>query len=73
MLGSLQTERKFEMFNTAPLKEIESLLRESNCIISHVNCRFQVKKKQFFQNFATIMLFGVIGVFISFTVITIGE
>ncbi|MCO5550538.1 hypothetical protein L7F22_004025 [Adiantum nelumboides] len=34
------------------------------------NAGFQVKKKQFFQNFAAIMLFGVIGVFISFTIIT---
>ncbi|KDP39222.1 hypothetical protein JCGZ_00979 [Jatropha curcas] len=29
------------------------------------NAGFQVKKKQFFQNFITIMLFGVVGVFIS--------
>ncbi|PRQ33310.1 putative cation/H+ exchanger, cation/H+ exchanger, CPA1 family, na+/H+ exchanger NHX -type [Rosa chinensis] len=35
--------------------------------------RFQVKKKQFFQNFLTIMLFGVIGVFISTLVITAGN
>lgn len=34
--------------------------------------RFQVKKKQFFQNFLTIMLFGVVGVFISTFVITAG-
>ncbi|KAI5075539.1 hypothetical protein GOP47_0009615 [Adiantum capillus-veneris] len=33
------------------------------------NAGFQVKKKQFFQNFVAIMLFGVIGVFISFTII----
>ncbi|XP_024158976.1 sodium/hydrogen exchanger 4 [Rosa chinensis] len=36
------------------------------------NAGFQVKKKQFFQNFLTIMLFGVIGVFISTLVITAG-
>eukprot|EP00250_Pteridium_aquilinum_P002547 c12767_g2_i1 orf=1-912(-) len=35
------------------------------------NAGFQVKKKQFFQNFFAIMLFGVIGVFISFAIITI--
>lgn len=33
---------------------------------------FQVKKKQFFRNFVAIMLFGVIGVFISFAIITAG-
>ncbi|CAK7324562.1 unnamed protein product [Dovyalis caffra] len=32
----------------------------------------KVKKKQFFQNFITIILFGVIGVFISTLIITIG-
>lgn len=36
------------------------------------NAGFQVKKKQFFHNFLTIMLFGVIGVFISSLVITSG-
>lgn len=35
--------------------------------------RFQVKKKQFFHNFLTIMLFGVFGVFISASVITCGN
>lgn len=35
-------------------------------------CRFQVKKKQFFHNFLTIMLFGVVGVFISALIITAG-
>jgi sodium/hydrogen exchanger 8 len=34
--------------------------------------RFQVKKKQFFRNFAAIMLFGVVGVFISFAIISAG-
>ncbi|RZC65806.1 hypothetical protein C5167_009491 [Papaver somniferum] len=34
---------------------------------------FQVKKKQFFRNFSTIMLFGVPGVFISTVIITIGS
>ena len=48
------------------------------CWIVHVSrtylpvCRFQVKKKQFFHNFLTIMLFGVIGVFISALIITSG-
>ncbi|KMT12877.1 hypothetical protein BVRB_4g089680 [Beta vulgaris subsp. vulgaris] len=37
------------------------------------NAGFQVKKKQFFQNFLTIMLFGVIGVFISTTIISTGS
>ncbi|KAH1121181.1 hypothetical protein J1N35_004341 [Gossypium stocksii] len=37
------------------------------------NAGFQVKKKQFFQNFITIMLFGVVGVFISTSIITAGS
>ncbi|KAG7957774.1 hypothetical protein I3843_11G192400 [Carya illinoinensis] len=37
------------------------------------NAGFQVKKKQFFQNFLTIMSFGVIGVFISAIIITAGS
>ncbi|KAH9652124.1 Sodium/hydrogen exchanger 4 [Citrus sinensis] len=37
---------------------------------SHI-LRFQVKKKQFFHNFLTIMMFGVIGVFISVSIITV--
>ncbi|KAJ0989753.1 hypothetical protein J5N97_008109 [Dioscorea zingiberensis] len=36
------------------------------------NAGFQVKKKEFFRNFLTIMLFGVIGVFISFSIISAG-
>ncbi|KAJ4765003.1 Sodium/hydrogen exchanger [Rhynchospora pubera] len=36
------------------------------------NAGFQVKKKQFFHNFLTIMSFGVLGVFISFTIISVG-
>jgi hypothetical protein len=31
--------------------------------------RFQIKKKQFFQNFVAIMHFGMVGVFISFAII----
>ncbi|XP_042514904.1 sodium/hydrogen exchanger 4-like [Macadamia integrifolia] len=37
------------------------------------NAGFQVKKKQFFRNFITIMLFGVVGVFISSAIITAGS
>nr|XP_016473218.1 PREDICTED: sodium/hydrogen exchanger 4-like isoform X2 [Nicotiana tabacum] len=37
------------------------------------NAGFQVKKKQFFHNFLTIMSFGVIGVFISSSIITAGS
>ncbi|XP_021906015.1 sodium/hydrogen exchanger 4 [Carica papaya] len=37
------------------------------------NAGFQVKKKQFFHNCLTIMLFGVIGVFISTFLITAGS
>nr|XP_010913183.1 sodium/hydrogen exchanger 4 [Elaeis guineensis] len=37
------------------------------------NAGFQVKKKQFFHNFLTIMLFGVVGVFISFAIISAGS
>ncbi|XP_073008458.1 sodium/hydrogen exchanger 1-like [Typha latifolia] len=33
---------------------------------------FQVKKKQFFRNFVTIMLFGAVGTLISFIVISLG-
>nr|AEO72079.2 vacuolar sodium proton antiporter [Vigna unguiculata] len=36
------------------------------------NAGFQVKKKQFFVNFMTIMLFGAIGTLISCAVITLG-
>jgi len=36
------------------------------------NAGFQVKKKQFFQNFITIMSFGAVGTLISFTVIGLG-
>ncbi|KAL8486289.1 hypothetical protein ACS0TY_022634 [Phlomoides rotata] len=36
------------------------------------NAGFQVKKKQFFRNFMTIMLFGAFGTLISFTIISIG-
>ncbi|CAA7037562.1 unnamed protein product [Microthlaspi erraticum] len=36
------------------------------------NAGFQVKKKQFFRNFVTIMLFGAVGTVISTTVITLG-
>ncbi|XP_062197407.1 sodium/hydrogen exchanger 1-like [Phragmites australis] len=36
------------------------------------NAGFQVKKKQFFRNFITITLFGVVGTLISFTVISLG-
>ncbi|KAG5559962.1 hypothetical protein RHGRI_003305 [Rhododendron griersonianum] len=34
--------------------------------------RFQVKKKQFFCNFMTIMLFGAIGTLISFAIVSFG-
>lgn len=34
--------------------------------------RFQVKKKQFFRNFLTINLFGVVGSLISFCIISYG-
>ncbi|KAM7501287.1 hypothetical protein LguiB_000191 [Lonicera macranthoides] len=36
------------------------------------NAGFQVKKKQFFRNFMTIMLFGAIGTLISFGIISFG-
>ncbi|KAK8511252.1 hypothetical protein V6N12_033530 [Hibiscus sabdariffa] len=35
------------------------------------NAGFQVKKKQFFRNFMTIMLFGAVGTLISFAVISV--
>ncbi|KAL8462390.1 hypothetical protein ACS0TY_033427 [Phlomoides rotata] len=37
------------------------------------NAGYQVKKKQFFHNFFTIMLFGVIGVLVSSSIITTGS
>ncbi|XP_010270130.1 PREDICTED: sodium/hydrogen exchanger 4 isoform X2 [Nelumbo nucifera] len=37
------------------------------------NAGFQVKKKQFFHNFLTIMLFGVVGVFVSSAIIAAGS
>ncbi|KAK9287678.1 hypothetical protein L1049_016116 [Liquidambar formosana] len=36
------------------------------------NAGFQVKKKQFFRNFMTIMLFGAVGTLISFGIISFG-
>ncbi|XAR58482.1 hypothetical protein NMG60_11013887 [Bertholletia excelsa] len=36
------------------------------------NAGFQVKKKQFFQNFITIMLFGAVGTMVSFAIIAVG-
>ncbi|TYG61316.1 hypothetical protein ES288_D07G137900v1 [Gossypium darwinii] len=36
------------------------------------NARFQVKKKQFFCNFITIMLFGAVGTLVSCTIISLG-
>ncbi|GAB2287356.1 monovalent cation:H+ antiporter, CPA1 (nhx1) [Dionaea muscipula] len=36
------------------------------------NAGFQVKKKQFFKNFSTILLFGVLGTVISFCLISFG-
>ncbi|KAG8499634.1 hypothetical protein CXB51_006088 [Gossypium anomalum] len=36
------------------------------------NAGFQVKKKQFFRNFMTIMLFGAVGTLISFGIISAG-
>lgn len=44
-------------------------------IISYVTLlyyRFQVKKKQFFVNFITIMMFGAIGTLVSCAIITLG-
>lgn len=35
--------------------------------------RFQVKKKQFFRNFMTIMTFGAVGTLISFAIISLGK
>ncbi|KAJ9187723.1 hypothetical protein P3X46_003147 [Hevea brasiliensis] len=37
------------------------------------NAGFQVKKKQFFRNFMTIMLFGAVGTLISFIIISLGS
>ncbi|KAK1274614.1 Sodium/hydrogen exchanger 4 [Acorus gramineus] len=37
------------------------------------NAGFQVKKKQFFRNFLTIMLLGIVGVFISSAIISAGS
>ncbi|CAM8995056.1 unnamed protein product [Rhodiola kirilowii] len=36
------------------------------------NAGFQVKKKHFFRNFMTIMLFGAVGTLISFSVVSLG-
>nr|BAB56107.1 Na H-antiportor [Torenia hybrid cultivar] len=36
------------------------------------NAGFQVKKKSFFRNFATIMMFGAVGTLISFIIISLG-
>lgn len=46
-------------------------------IVEWIKClvftRFQVKKKNFFHNFFPIMLFGVVGVFISCAIVTVGN
>ncbi|XP_057515692.1 sodium/hydrogen exchanger 2-like [Amaranthus tricolor] len=36
------------------------------------NAGFQVKKKQFFRNFITIIMFGAVGTLVSFTIISLG-
>ncbi|KAL5720496.1 Sodium/hydrogen exchanger 2 [Ranunculus cassubicifolius] len=41
------------------------------CLV-HLKLSFQVKKKQFFRNFMTIMLFGAIGTLVSFAIISTG-
>lgn len=55
------------MFNCKPVIEVS--------FEQHVSfsSRFQVKKKQFFRNFMTIMLFGAIGTLISFVIISLGK
>ncbi|KAL0744382.1 hypothetical protein Bca4012_085895 [Brassica carinata] len=47
---------------------------DCDCVIGRTFnvSRFQVKKKQFFRNFVTIMAFGAIGTIISCTVISLG-
>uniref|UniRef100_A0A2P2KLD8 Sodium/hydrogen exchanger n=1 Tax=Rhizophora mucronata TaxID=61149 RepID=A0A2P2KLD8_RHIMU len=37
------------------------------------NAGFQVKKKQFFRNFITIVLFGAVGTLISFAIVSLGS
>ncbi|CDP20413.1 unnamed protein product [Coffea canephora] len=37
------------------------------------NAGFEVKKKQFFRNFITIMLFGALSTLISFVIISLGK
>lgn len=41
-------------------------------LFSKLGSRFQVKKKQFFKNFTTILLFGILGTVISFCLISLG-
>nr|AVZ43929.1 vacuolar Na+/H+ antiporter [Halogeton glomeratus] len=36
------------------------------------NAGFQVKKKQFFRNFITIIMFGAVGTLVSFSIISVG-
>lgn len=43
------------------------------CCLSIKTNRFQVKKKQFFRNFMTIVLFGAVGTVISFIIISFGK
>ncbi|MFQ6661170.1 hypothetical protein Gotur_029416 [Gossypium turneri] len=40
--------------------------------LSSLSLQFQVKKKQFFCNFITIMLFGAVGTLVSCTIISLG-
>lgn len=41
-------------------------------LISVIFARFQVKKKRFFENFMTIILFGAVGTLISCGIISLG-
>ncbi|THG16184.1 hypothetical protein TEA_020621 [Camellia sinensis var. sinensis] len=52
---------------------IGHLFEENRWVNESITAIFIVKKKQFFQNFLTILLFGVVGVFISTLIITAGS
>lgn len=59
-------------FNSNCILLRDYMLLTSISLLFFFCLRFQVKKKQFFRNFMTIMLFGAIGTLISFCIISLG-
>lgn len=78
-LGYHNYEKFIEHANTTDIKfSMSTLVYCCNIFLyssfeySVLLFRFQVKKKQFFRNFMTIVMFGAIGTLISFIIISLG-